>query len=266
MPEESVNNLLERLSSSNPEEGWSLFLQEYSSLILQVARHLEHDADLVGDCFQFVCERLSDSSFQKLRKFRPEGPASFSTWLRAVVRNLCLDWRRKQFGRARVFKSIARLSTFDQEVFRHVYERGISFDDTFQSLRSKFPDLTLARLAESRHRIEKELTTKQRWLLGAALAQRFRETTVNSEVIESATANILDPRPSPETEAVSRERTAALRRALVRLPQRERLLMRLRFEQELTLDQIAKVLGLGNPQRVERQIKTILATLRQELE
>ena len=42
--------------------------------------------------------------------------------------------------------------------------------------------------------------------------------------------------------------------------------MRLRFEQELTLVQIAKLLDLGNAQRVERQIKGVLGKLREELE
>lgn len=41
--------------------------------------------------------------------------------------------------------------------------------------------------------------------------------------------------------------------------------MRLRFEEELTLEQIAKLLDLGNAQRADRQIKEVLARLRVEL-
>lgn len=61
------------------------------------------------------------------------------------------------------------------------------------------------------------------------------------------------------------ERRGALDRALDRLSKRERLLVRLRFEQELTLEQIAKLLDLGNAQRADRQIKEILARLREEM-
>ena len=132
-----------------PEEAWAEFLQEYSTLIFSIAQHLERDIDRASDCFQFVCERLSADGFRRLRRFKPQGPASFPTWLRAVVRNLCLDWRRKEFGRRRVFRSIARLSSFDQEVFRYVYERGDSIDDTFVLLQSRFSDVTPERLAES---------------------------------------------------------------------------------------------------------------------
>lgn len=266
MPERSFDNLLEQISSRDPEEAWDLFLDEYSTTILQVVRHVERDSDFVPDCFQFVCERLSANSFRRLRKFRLQGPAVFSTWLRAVVRNLCLDWRRKQFGRPRSFKSISRLSVFDQEVFRRLYERRISFDETFQSLRSTFSDITHTRLAESSARIEKELTTKQRRLLDARLSQQASQTSASFDETAAAHTNVPDPAPNPEAQAVLEERATALRRALGRLPQRERLLIRLRFEQELTLEQVARLLDLGNAQRVERQIKAVLAKLREELE
>lgn len=266
MPERSFNNLIEQISSRNPEEAWGLFLDEYSATILQVVRHVERDSDFVPDCFQFVCERLSANSFRRLRKFRPQGPAVFSTWLRAVVRNLCLDWRRKQFGRHRLFKSISRLSVFDQEVFRHLYERRVSFDETFQSLRSAFPDITHTQLAESSARIEKELTTKQRRMLDTRLSRQASWTSASLDDTAVARANVPDPAPNPEAQAVLEERATALRRALGRLPQRERLLIRLRFEQELTLEQVSKLLDLGNAQRVERQIKGVLGKLREELD
>ncbi len=182
------------------------------------------------------------------------------------MRNLCLDWRRKQFGRPRFFKSISRLSVFDQEVFPRLYERRISFDETFQSLRSTFSDITHTRLAESSARIEKELTTKQRRLLDARLSQQASHKSESFEESAGAHANVADPAPNPEAQAVLEERATALRRALGRLPQRERLLIRLRFEQELTLEQVARLLDLGNAQRVERQIKVVLAKLRNELE
>jgi RNA polymerase sigma factor (sigma-70 family) len=76
---------------------------------------------------------------------------------------------------------------------------------------------------------------------------------------------IVDPRPGPEALAVLEERKAALSRALDRLSKPERLLVRLRFEQELTLEQIARLLDLGNAQRADRRLKEILARLREEL-
>src|SRR5260370_14240064 len=266
MPEEPFDNVVEQISSRNPEEAWNQFLDDYSATILQVVRRVECDSDFVPDCFQFVCERLSANSLSRLRKFRPHGPAVFSTWLRAVVRNLCLDWRRKRFGRPRFFKSISRLSVFDQEVFRHLYERRVSFDETFQSLRLTFHDITHARLAESSAQIEKELTMKQPRLLDARLSRQARQTSATLRETEAGHANIPDAAPNPEAQALLGERARDLKRPLGRLPQRERLLIRLRLEQELTLEQAAKLLDLGNAQRVERLIKPVLAKLRADLE
>jgi RNA polymerase sigma factor (sigma-70 family) len=265
MPQQSVENLLQELRTRDPHDAWEAFLEEYAGLIFQVSRYVEKDLDRASDCFQFVCEKLSDDRFRRLQRFKPGGTASFSTWLRAVVRNLCLDWHRKEYGRPRRFRSIARLSGFDQDVFSCVYERGVSAEETLQLLQSKFPAVTLERVAESRERIERELTTKQRWLLNVRSRRRPKETNTAFEEAEAAPPEIADHRPDPETKTLLAERKEALDRALGHLSKRERLLVRLRFEQELTLEQIAKLLDLGNAQRADRQIKEILARLREEL-
>jgi hypothetical protein len=121
----------------------------------------------------------------------------------------------------------------------------------FQSLRSAFPDTTPARLAESSARIEKELTMKQRRLVDARLSRQASQTSATLRESEAAHANIPDAAPNPEAQALLGERARALKRALGRLPQRERLLIRLRFEQELTLEQVAKLLALGDDCVVE---------------
>jgi RNA polymerase sigma factor (sigma-70 family) len=262
MAEEIIAEVLEQLHSREPEEAWTRFLQEYSALIFHVVRHFEHNNDHAADCFQFVCERLSERNFRRLSQFKIHGPAKFTTWLRAVVRNLCLDWHRKQFGRPRVFRSISRLSAFDQEVFRYVYERGLPIDEAFLQLKPYFPDLRAAQVEESVERIDKELTTRQRWLLSARSIQKSVSIIDETEGVPHA---IPDPKPDPENLALHAEKRATLAKALLRLSKRERLLVRLRFEQELTLDQIASLLDLGNAQRVDRQIKDILALLRQAL-
>ena len=262
MPEDSLDHLREMLNSRDPEEAWRCFLAEYSPSILQVVRHLEHDSDLVPDCFQFVCEGLSANSFRRLRKFKPAGPAAFPTWLRAVVRNLCLDWRRKQVGRRRLFKSISKLSTLDQEVFHHLYEQRVSVEDAFQSLRAFFPGVTHDRVVESQNRIENELTPNQRRLLDERASRQCTQAVYSLDDTSAGHQDLPDPSPNPEAHALLAERATSLRKALAQLSEREQLLIRLRFEQELTLEQVGKLLDLGNPQRTERHIKTILAKLR----
>src|SRR5258708_3548893 len=206
MPEEIILEVLEQLHSRRPQEAWAQFLQEYSALIFHIVRHFEHNNDHAADCFQFVCERLSEKNLRRLSQFKINGPAKFSTWLRAVVRNLCLDWHRRQFGRPRVFRSISRLSAFDQEGFRYVYERGLPIDEAFLQLRPYFPDLRAAQLEESVARIDKDLTIKQRWLLSARSIQKSASTIDETEGVPHA---IPDPKPDPETQAIHAEKQAA---------------------------------------------------------
>lgn len=263
MSEIRIDQILTRLDSRDPHEAWSSFIDDQAPLILQVVRHFERDPDNVADCFQFVCERLCEDRFRRLRKFKPDGPAKFSTWLRAVTRNLCLDWQRRQFGRRRVFRSVSQLSELDQEVFRCVHERGQSEQETLLALASQFPDLSEQSVSESIARINNALTTGQSWLVRARAAFNARRPTVGSD---NHQAVAIDPRSNPETQAIADERALLINRALRRLPDRERLLIRMRFEEDLTLEQIAKLLELGNAQRVDRQIKQILTRLRGEFD
>ena len=265
MTESAIQHILRQLEAGETEAAWVRFLEEYATLIYQVARHFEPDGDSSSDCFQFVCEQLVKDDFRRLRKFDPAGPAAFATWLRAVARNLCLDWRRKEFGRLRLFRSIARLSALDQEVFRSIYEGGRSREETLALLSTRYPGLTSERVLGSIERIEQELTTAQRWRLGLRLRANSREQTSAPDESPEPRAEVIDQRPDPEDQALARERGDALRRALGQLSQEELLLLRMRFEEELTLEQIAQLFELGNAQRADRRLKDVVARLRQAM-
>jgi RNA polymerase sigma factor (sigma-70 family) len=105
MDDQQAVGLLRQLGSRDPRDGWTQFLDRYSPLLFDVVRRFEREDDAVTDCYLFICEELSASGFKRLLRFRPDGPARFSTWLCAVARNLCLDWHRREFGRDRVFES-----------------------------------------------------------------------------------------------------------------------------------------------------------------
>jgi RNA polymerase sigma factor, sigma-70 family len=259
MRQNPIERLLKDLDSPNPQEAWSEFLSDYSTLIYQVIRQFESDTDNASDCFQFVCEQLIENRSRRLRKFRGEGSATFATWLRAVVRNLCIDWHRKQFGRHRQFRSISRLPVFDQEVFRIIYEHAIPLDESLAILAAQFPNATATRIAESRARIEELLTTNQRWLL----ANRFKPGNTNGRLgPEDFVPDIEAPQPDPESRVIENQQKQKLNLAIAKLEPNERLLIRLRFEEGLTLDKTAELLGLGNAQRADRQIKDVLIRLR----
>ena len=257
---------MERLGSREPWEAWTAFLESYSRAILQVVHTFEHEQDARSDCFLFVCERLSENQFRRLRRFQPGGRARFTTWLQVVVRNLCLDWHRQECGRQRVFQSVARLAPLDQEVFREVLTRGLSPEDCFSRLRFKHAGLTREEVDGSLDRVRQTLTPRQLWLLSSR-CPKFEplEGELDGDP-EVSQRQIVDPRPDPETLAALKEQESGLQRALDRLSASERLLLRLRFDQGLTLLEIARLTELKDAQTVDRRIRDLLEKLRRELE
>ncbi len=83
------------------EAAWAGLLESYSRLLLYLARSLGGDHDAAMDRYAFILERLSQDDFRKLRTYRCDGRAKFSTWLSVVARRLCLDCHRERYGRVR---------------------------------------------------------------------------------------------------------------------------------------------------------------------
>ena len=261
MEDKQIAQLLQRLRSYQAQEAWAEFLASFSPLILQVVQLFERDDDPIADCYLFVCEQLSQKQFRRLRLFRPDGPASFRTWLRAVVRNLSLDWRRREFGRHRVFESIQRLPALEHEVFHCVFEQGLSAVEAFLSLRAKVPGLDEQRVEQAVERIHSLLTPRQLWLLHADRPELPAGALEPDGVETPLDERVADSRPNPESLAAWNEERTNLSRALALLSRDDRLFLRLRYEQELTLEKVAKVTGLKDAQAADRRIREILARL-----
>ncbi len=71
---------------------------------------------------------------------------------------------------------------------------------------------------------------------------------------------------SADRELIRRERDARLHAALAALPAPDRLLLALRFEDDLSASKIADLVGLPTPFHVYRRLNAILATLRAALQ
>jgi len=265
MSESNIEDLINDVHSPNSQGAWNQFLSEYSQVIYQVIRQYESDLDNAADCFQFVCEQLFENGSKRLKKFNGTGTATFTTWLRAVVRNLCVDWHRKQFGRRRIFQSISRLSTFDREVFRIIYDHDTPPSDHVAMLSNEFPGTTSQLIDESRRRIEQALTPHQRRILAQRTSGNGHQSQT-CEQREQLLNSLLTEQSNPEQTAIRNEHKAKLRRALSRLSPQERVLVRLRFEEGITLIQLAKLLDLGNAQRVDRLLREILTRLRKGID
>jgi len=261
MGEPDIANLQRELRSENAAAGWESFLRVYSPVLYQSARAHTNDEDDAGDCFVHVCEQLAKNRFRRLLLFKPEGSASFTTWLRVVARNLCYDWHRRHGGRHRPFKSIQCLSSVELEIYRCRFERGFSEAETLDHVRPMSPYLDHDQLALIEDRIEISLSSRQRRILSA---RRSAAAIVNPAVLDEHSEKTVAEMasPSPECLAVSHQQKMQLKRSVSQLPPDERLVLQLRFEENLSLDEIARLTGLGDAQRVHRQLGAILKKLR----
>ena len=265
MDEVRRSQLFELLEQKQTEQAWPLFLQLYSNRVLQIVWRFAKDEDDRSDCFLFVCEQLSRKNCRRLRKFDPVGPAMFTTWLHAVVFNLCRDWRRTKFPRYRIFRSVSGLPEFEREVFHYHSERGMNLQETLEILRYSYPHITRAQVADAAAKLQNQITPRQRRLL---LARRPKVESLSARSEGSPAMRDLpadDESSDPEVAADNRQWEAALSNALKEFDPADLLILRLRFQRDLSLAEIATLTGIANAQAVDRQIQKIVDVLRQRM-
>jgi RNA polymerase sigma factor (sigma-70 family) len=183
-----------------------------------------------------------------LLRFKPDGAASFGTWPWVVARNLCHDWHRKKHGRARSFKILQNLPPLELETYRSRLERHFPQEKTLQQLRGTWPSIQVNELIEIEWRIEDRLNPAQRWILSVR-NQALGTTMRANDEGELGMMEFADPAPSPESAVQDKVQCRALRKCVEALRAEERLILRLRFDDELSLDEISQLVGLGDAQR-----------------
>jgi|SRR5215831_1039219 len=263
--EPGIPQMLIQLGSPHAQRAWEQFLLLYGAVLYQVVRTSTREEEEAADCFVFVCEKLAEKGYRRLLRFKPAGAASFVTWLRVVTRNLCFDWQRKVHGRPRPFKFLQNLSAVDLEVYRCRCERGLSGDDTLRHIRATWPAVTREIVNEIESRIARLLSPRQQWILAARLASNTAlPLDVDGE--DGRAMEIADPMPSPELAIFNEQEQGRLRRSVDSLPSDEQLIVQLRFEDELSLREIAQLMGLVDAQRAQRKLVAVLKKLRDAME
>ena len=261
MSQGSIEDLLARLSTGRIDSAWREFLERYSSVIMHVVRRYESDHGQVTDCYLHACSELSNDGFRRLLRYRPGGAAKFQTWLSAVVANLCVDWGRKQRGRFRPVKAIASLPDLEQLVYRHIYVRGLSREECLHSLQARYPALTGPQLADINSRIFSLLTPQQRWQLSVRSADMMSLDQSSPSEPDEIPWQAEDPGPGPDQLSEAEQQLRLLESTMAKLPPRQRLILRLRYQQNLTLEEVARLMRLPDPFRANRQIQAALTAL-----
>ena len=85
--------------TADGERAWAAFAEQYSTLLLHVARTLGGGHDAVMDRYVFMLDALRRDDYRRLRQYASDGRGKFTTWLMVVARRLCLDEYRRRYGR-----------------------------------------------------------------------------------------------------------------------------------------------------------------------
>ena len=201
--------------------------------------------DFAGD----VRLALIENDYEVLARF--QGHSSLRTYLMTVIQRLFLDHRRKSWGKWRPSAEAQRRGPIALRLEMLLYRDGLSFDEAVETLRTNFTATeTRAELSELAH----------------ALPARPRRRPENEEALATVPAGEW---ASPQVQvegAVTAARTQALiAEVMAALPPADRVVLRLRFEDGLSVADIARVLTLDQRQ-LYRRIEALLASFRRSLQ
>ena len=207
-------------------------------------------ADADDFCSSFRL-RLIEDDYAMLRAF--QGRSSLRTYLLAVVAHAYQDWRNARWGKWRNSTEARRLGPLAVILERLVVRDGLTLDEAYETLRTNYGR------RESRAAIEQ---------LAAMLPARVPRKFVSADVLlarQGAAHGGESALRQSEAAADAARMTAAVAAAVDRLTPQDRLILRMRFEEGVTVVRIAKALDLDQ-KALYRRIDRMLAALRAALQ
>ena len=244
------------LFQHQPEKAWRAFIDKHANTIFSLLRNLGFDYDEAMDRFVYVCEKLTEKDFRRLKAIKYTGShGDVTPWLRQVVRRLCINWVWAAEGRKRLLKPIARLGPRERRVFELYFWNGLMPSVIEERLSQEhFEGVTLGSVFQALEQIFSRLSEKKLWRLISNLARAG--VPVSLDDVDDEIGLSIDPpydSSDPEQELVRREEDRRLRGALRELPEKHLLIVQFRFEHALGTREIAELLG-----RKEREVKSAL--------
>lgn len=251
------------LLAADPRRAWRAFLDQHTpTLLALIERAGIIDRDEAMEIYVLACERLAENNCERLRR-RDPAKGSIQAWLSVVIRHVVVDWVRSRTGRRRLFGAIRELGAFDQRVFELYYWEDRMPTEIAEIIGTRSGTrVGLDGVFAALSRIERVLTARHRADL-LALSVRSR-APVSLDDEDSGVADIVDEAADPEASVVGDQSRDALARALAALPPEDAAIVRLRFVQGLSLEDVQRALHLKH--LTEGRVTGIVDALRAALE
>jgi RNA polymerase sigma factor (sigma-70 family) len=265
MPADGAHKRLHLVKDDGSRDGTTAAAREVSSFEAMFVSNLE----VVESVTRYVCQRhrlpaveaqdfgsdvkakLIESDYEVFRKFQQR--SSLRAYLTIVIQRFYLDYRKHFWGKWRPSAEARRLGDVAIRLETLIVRDGFSFDQACEHLRTN----------EGVAATHSELVT-----IFVRLPLRTRRATVDAEGLEE----MADPTSQIEDHVLFKERQAAARRildaltnALRALGDQDRLILRLRFQDGLTIANIARALHLEQ-KPLYRRFEALLHQLRRALE
>ncbi|HEX7705380.1 MAG TPA: sigma-70 family RNA polymerase sigma factor [Thermoanaerobaculia bacterium] len=206
------------------------------------------DADL-DDFASIVKLKFIENDYEVLKKF--QGRSSLSTYLTAVIHRVLLDYRIHEWGKWHASAEAKRLGSLAVDLERLLHRDGRSLEEALPILTKSDPSLT-PELAEDLVRRLPSRPPKRRMV---ALEDAAAVTAPDHELVTF------------DREEVSSRLSATVTTFIDGLPSDERLPFRLRFENGMTVAQIARSMKLDQKllyRTIDRQLRALRALLEDE--
>jgi RNA polymerase sigma factor for flagellar operon FliA len=214
-------------------------------------RHHVGEAD-AEELASVVKVKLIEDDYAVFRKFA--GQSRLSTYLTTVVQRLFFDWLRAKKGRPRASAEARRLGTVAIQLERLLYWDGFSFDEACRLLReNQGVELSWRELEEMAGRLPPRAIERQ------------HEGGERADELPGAMERPDEAALEREREGQAERVVAVLEEALDGLGPEDRVILRMRFEDDFTVADIARGLHLEQ-KPLYRRIEGLKVQLRRELE
>jgi RNA polymerase sigma factor (sigma-70 family) len=221
-------------------------------LVSSLCRRHRLDGDEAEEFASWVHLKLLENDCAVFRKFR--GESAMATYLTVVLAMLFRDYRVEHWGRWRPSAVARRMGKLAVRLEYLVYCQEFRLEQAGEVLRSAGgPDLTDRELAQMLAQIPPRGQPRPVLVDEAALAGT------------AAAGGADEPLERAEADDERRQARHALFEAMERLDPEDRLLVRLRFWEEMSVADIARSLNLAQ-KPLYRRIERALGQLRRELE
>jgi RNA polymerase sigma factor (sigma-70 family) len=228
-------------------------LLDHLDLINQIVRTVGRRRHLSAtereDFASFVHLRMVDDDYAILRKFQHR--STLWTYLAAVIERMSLDFCADKWGRWRPSAMAVRLGPVAVVLERLVNRDSHSVDEALEMLKTNH-DIALT-----------HADLRKIW---EQLPLRVRNTEVGEEAAQELSSD--DSSEAAIDDAHRRESINRLQKtlqhALAQVASRDRVLIALRFDQDLSMGEIAKLMGTSVPtlhRRLDKSMKQLRSAL-----